>query len=75
MAELPPPDELVGAQEIGKLLGTTKGRTKQLMALRTFPEPYVRLAGGGVWLKSAVLAWAAVHRRPRPAATDEDEQA
>ncbi|MBE1487252.1 helix-turn-helix transcriptional regulator [Plantactinospora soyae] len=74
MAELPPPDELVGAQEIGKLLGTAKGRTKQLMASRTFPEPYVRLAGGGVWLKSEVMAWAAKHRRPRPG-SDEDDQA
>ncbi|MFY1693364.1 helix-turn-helix transcriptional regulator [Plantactinospora sp. WMMB782] len=73
MAKMPPPDELVGTQEIGILLGTGKSRTKQLIASRSFPEPYVRLAAGGIWLKSDVLAWAKEHRRARPPRGDEDE--
>jgi prophage regulatory protein len=52
------PEDLVGIAEIAAMLGVT-GRTAHNYSLRLgFPEPYGRTAGGRVWLRADVEAWA-----------------
>jgi predicted DNA-binding transcriptional regulator AlpA len=54
---------LVGAQEIGAMLGVSRQRVQQLAARDDFPEPEVTLAMGKVWQRAAVEAWARDHGR------------
>lgn len=50
---------LVGVQEIAKLLGVTRQRVDELTRTHAdFPKPEAELAGGRVWLRADVEAWA-----------------
>jgi len=40
---------LLGAAELGALLGVSRARVTQLMAKSWFPEPVARLKLGGIW--------------------------
>jgi prophage regulatory protein len=48
-----------------------RSRMRQLIRYPTFPEPFQRLHGTTVWLKSEVEAWIRENRPPRPDATDD----
>jgi predicted DNA-binding transcriptional regulator AlpA len=52
------PEELVGMEEIAELLGVAKVTAKRYGARDDFPEPLAVLAGGRVWRREDVLAWA-----------------
>jgi len=54
---------LVGAAEIGAMLGVSRQRVQQLIAGDDFPEPLVTLAMGKIWLGHEVEAWAKRHGR------------
>jgi hypothetical protein len=54
---------LVGAQEIGAMLGVSRQRVQQLAAREDFPVPEVTLAMGKVWKRADVEAWARGHGR------------
>lgn len=49
---------LVGAQEIGRMLGVNRQRVNQLAATSDFPEPLAVLAMGKVWAAQDVEKWA-----------------
>lgn len=55
--------DLVGAQEIGQMLGVSRQRVQQLIAARDFPAPLAHLAMGKVWRGSDVEAWARARGR------------
>lgn len=58
---------LVGAQEIGRMLGVNRQRVHQLAALPGFPAPVAVLAMGKVWTAPDVERWAKrVGRTVRP---------
>ncbi len=50
--------KLIGAGELGILLGVGRTRVKQLTAAPAFPEPAARLLGGSVWELTDVQQWA-----------------
>ena len=52
------PGELMGAAEIGGMLGVSKQRVQQLVNHPRFPAPYESLAMGKVWRTADVIAWA-----------------
>jgi prophage regulatory protein len=52
------PPRLVGAQEIGRMLGVNRQRVSQLAAADDFPEPLAVLAMGKVWAADDVEKWA-----------------
>jgi predicted DNA-binding transcriptional regulator AlpA len=54
---------LVGAQEIGTMLGVSRQRVQQLAARDDFPQPEATLAMGKVWKRADVEAWARDHGR------------
>ncbi len=54
---------LAGPAEIAAMLGVSRQRVQQLARSGDFPEPYDVLAGGRVWLRSDVEAWARTHGR------------
>jgi prophage regulatory protein len=54
---------LVGAAEIGRMLGVSRQRVQQLIGAADFPEPEVKLDMGKVWQREAVAAWAKAHGR------------
>ncbi len=67
MPSRPVPPEVVGAAEIADILRVSRQRVSQLTADKAresngFPEPWLRLAMGKVWLLSDVQAWADRHR-------------
>lgn len=49
---------LMGAREIGDLLGVSRQRVQQLINREDFPEPHDTLAMGKVWLREDVERWA-----------------
>jgi predicted DNA-binding transcriptional regulator AlpA len=49
---------LVGAAEIGRMLGVSRQRVQQLVNRNDFPEPEVALDMGKVWKREDVEAWA-----------------
>jgi prophage regulatory protein len=53
---------LWGTAEIQERLGVTRARASQIVSRRGFPEPYVVLRMGQVWLADDVAAWIAKHR-------------
>ncbi|MGZ6838725.1 MAG: helix-turn-helix transcriptional regulator [Blastococcus sp.] len=54
-----PVHHLVGAHEIGVLLGgLSRQRVYQLTSRNDFPAPAVVLKGGSVWHREDVEAWA-----------------
>ena len=54
---------LVGAAEIGRMLGVSRQRVQQLVKRKDFPAPEVTLEMGKVWQRSEVVAWARTHDR------------
>lgn len=57
-------DQLVGAAEIGIMLGKlSRQRVSQLTTSADFPEPVVRLKMGAIWRADDVRQWAATHGR------------
>lgn len=50
---------LMGAAEIGELLGVSRQRVQQLIARPDFPTAVVSLRMGKVWHTHEVEAWAA----------------
>lgn len=56
-------DHLVGAHEIGRMLGLSRQRVNQLAATPDFPKPDVVLAMGKVWKTDQIREWAAAHKR------------
>ena len=52
------PGQLMGAAEVGAMLGVSKQRVQQLVNQPVFPVPYESLAMGKVWLTRDVLKWA-----------------
>jgi predicted DNA-binding transcriptional regulator AlpA len=56
--------DLVGTQEVTNMLGITRQRLHELRLQERFPTPATILAGGPVWLRSAVEAFAKWNRRP-----------
>lgn len=67
MPSRPVPPQVVGAAEIADLLHVSRQRVSQLTADKArqangFPEPWLRLAMGKVWLLSDVQSWADGHR-------------
>ncbi len=57
------PRYLVGAAEIGQMLGVSRQRVQQITNHRDFPKPYDELAMGKVWKRPAVEAWMREHGR------------
>ncbi|MFV2083828.1 helix-turn-helix transcriptional regulator [Micromonospora sp. LOL_021] len=55
--------ELVGAQEIAKMLGVSRQRVHIISRRKGFPDPVAVLAMGSVWLKSDVERWIQENRR------------
>lgn len=49
---------LMGAKEIGDLLGVSRQRVQQLISRPDFPEPYDTLSMGKVWLREDIERWA-----------------
>lgn len=49
---------LMGAREIGDLLGVSRQRVQQLISRPDFPEPYDTLSMGKVWLREDIEKWA-----------------
>lgn len=49
---------LVGAAEIGRMLGVSRQRVQQLVSREGFPEPEAVLEMGKVWKRSDVEEWA-----------------
>jgi len=67
----PMPPEVVGAAEIADLLQVSRQRVSQLTADQAraangFPEPWLRLAMGKVWLAQDVRDWAEQQGRNAP---------
>lgn len=55
--------ELMGAAEIGRLLGVSRQRVQQLVKTPGFPEPVAVLDMGKVWLAKEVRTWTDARRR------------
>lgn len=56
---------LVGSAEIRVMLGgISRQRVYQITISKGFPDPYVELEMGKVWLKSDVERWMRDHPRP-----------
>lgn len=54
-----PGDDLVGVQEIAKLLGVTRQRVDRITRThKDFPTPVAELASGRVWKRADIEAWA-----------------
>lgn len=56
-------NHLVGAAEIGRMLGVSRQRVQQLVGRDGFPEPEVVLDMGKVWKRADVEEWARSHGR------------
>lgn len=72
LAAMPGVLPLVGAHEIGQLLGVGRARVAQLVNDTDFPEPVAVLQLGRVWLREDVEQWAREQpRRLYPLDADE----
>jgi prophage regulatory protein len=58
-----PSADLMGAAEIGRLLGVSRQRVQQLVNTDGFPPPLATLDMGKVWDGQQVRRWAAENRR------------
>jgi len=72
-AEEPSIPELLSAPEVADLLGVTRQRVHQLVAANSrFPEPFMRLGSGPLWIADAIRRfdreWSRKPGRPRRAA-------
>lgn len=63
--------DLVGAAEIGEMLGVSRQRVQQLISRSDFPAPFDELRMGKVWWRKDVAAWAAARGRALVDADDE----
>lgn len=52
------PDELIGFRELVDLLGVSRASAARYSRRADFPAPVERLAGGRVWRRADVEAWA-----------------
>jgi prophage regulatory protein len=59
---------LMGAAEIGRLLGVSRQRVQQLVNTDGFPPPVAVLDMGKVWRADDVRAWATARGRRRQSA-------
>ena len=62
--------DIVGANEVAKMLGVSRQRVHQLRTTKTFPEPMVELAATPVWFRAAIERYRELPRkggRPRRA--------
>lgn len=50
---------VVGAYEIGEMLGVTRSRANQLSREKGFPNPVGKLRMGNVWRRSDIDSWIA----------------
>jgi len=57
---------LVGAAEIGRLLGVSRQRVQQLIKTPDWPRPEAELDMGKVWNRDDIMAWARRHGRLGP---------
>jgi prophage regulatory protein len=55
------PEDLVGFSEIVGLLRVPKRTAARYVKRPDFPEPFVRLASGPIWLRGDVQKWASGH--------------
>lgn len=55
--------DLVGVAEIQRMLRVSRPRVDQLANKKDFPEPVAVLAGGRIWLRRDVEAWARARGR------------
>lgn len=63
--EEPNVPDLIGVDELAKILKVSKQRASELAKRRDFPRPIVRLASGPVWKKSTIARFVAYwDRRP-----------
>jgi predicted DNA-binding transcriptional regulator AlpA len=60
---------LMAMAEIGRRLGVSRTRTKQLIARPDWPAPHDELDVGRIWLAADIEQWIAEHRPP----LDDDE--
>jgi len=51
-------EQLVGSQELTRLLAVNRARVYQLTQRDDFPEPVAVLAMGSIWHLADVVAWA-----------------
>lgn len=58
--------DLMGAAEIGRLLGVSRQRVQQLVNADGFPAPLAVLDMGKVWRGLDVEEWATNHRPSKP---------
>jgi predicted DNA-binding transcriptional regulator AlpA len=57
------PAQLIGATDVGRVLGVTRQRVYQLAELYAdFPSPVSTPSRGALWDSSAIRAWAAIER-------------
>lgn len=54
---------LVGAAEVGRMLGVSRQRVQQLVKSKDWPQVEVELEMGKVWKRADVEAWARDHGR------------
>ena len=54
-----PAPELMGAAEIGRLLGVSRQRVQQLVKRDGFPAPVAVLDMGKIWKAEDIRTWAA----------------
>lgn len=65
-------EDIVGAAEIGDMLGVSRQRVQQIVTRADFPAPAKVLAMGKIWLAAEVRAWIRDHRT---VVTDQPESA
>lgn len=61
---------VMGAAEIGAMLGVKRQRVQQIVNGPGFPAPYANLAMGKVWLTADVRRWAVDAGRIEPDGQD-----
>src|ERR1043165_5762949 len=55
-------EDVIGAAEIGKMLGVSRQRVQQIVTRADFPTPAKVLAMGKIWLTGDVEKWVREHR-------------
>jgi predicted DNA-binding transcriptional regulator AlpA len=56
--------QVVGAHEIGEMLGVTRSRANQLSREVGFPKPYGVLHMGKVWRRRDIETWMSKRKAP-----------
>ena len=51
-------DQLVGSQELTRLMGVSRARVYQIASADDFPAPVAVLAMGSIWGLADITAWA-----------------